>query len=1298
MEPAEGSGPNPSFEWIGRYGPPRATPSQDHLDQQRTRRLVTLGGAPWRGLFRGFSLTYTRSSLFYSTMKFCRFSYAVSVVLSLWFAAQGQNLVPNPSFEEGTSQPAAWTLAYGTGRWENFGNSGNRSVSVIGTGECGPQWRTTGCPVQPGKLYLARFWMMASNAATLQAFAGWDRVNRNISVDEPWRQYLLVAAMPTNLVNPVLRFGQCRAIGAIGVDDVEVWPAEAVHLLAGGHPLGLCESVRPRKYTYQTLFSSSPAAGNYAQGNHSRCLYQHTASFDTDHWTLFNGGDVIYRHDFGGFVFTNAQISVTTIYSQGGDLIVEASTNALEWVEAGRITPPATRLLQTNAPAVLFPTTSLFVRLRTTGSQMQVSKYRVEGDMPDLAISVDGKTWYLELGQPILDLKPVGMLESPTGWVWRVELRDEQQELRRLAFRCQIQGAGGIRQWEREEVVPASSTGTFDLPLASAGAWENTARLEVDDLGLAVSLLRANVSFIAPAVKDHYFGYTLPGTANCEAWWCESLYKVSRLRLEGTQPKEAVEIAAARNEYEPFQVVLRPREALTNVQVSVSDFTSVGLPQAARISATNVEVCLVEYVPIQQPSDYSGTAGEHPDPLVPVTGPFAVPANTNQPLWLTVYVPKDAPAGLYEAVVTIHCDGTDLTVPVRLRVFDFTLPDTTHTKTSYNVWVDDYWHKTSNNDQRRAVFDLYLENFRRHRVTPTMAQVYSPWMWSFVGEEVTIHTGAFDIAMARYLDEFGFTSFELMNPPDLLGPYWRYSEGYNRMLTKVIRAIMAHLREKGWAEKTYFWWYDEPQPVHYPKLIPEMRAAQLGAADLPRLSTVQPEAELYGHIDIWVPLATTWRWAINRVRARQALNEELWWYICCWPAYPCANYLIDHPAMNHRIRFWMAEGQGLAGDLYWCTMWYRGTNVSTRNPWVDPMSIGSNEVPLGNGDGMLLYPPVKTPPTSPLIAGPINSLRWELVRESLEDGEYFWLLRQGLQRARGRLGIGHPAIAEGEAARQQAIGLTRSIDDFEKDPQKLYAARLRLAEAIEALDDGTPTIVTQPGARTGKVGGSVSLRVEALGWPLPGYQWARDSVALPGATTSVLSLTNLTLADAGTYTATVSNALGTVTSAGAKVVVLTTGTEAPQILVQPADLERRTGEKAVLTATVVGTAPLSYQWFTAGSPIPGETNTTLLFTNLAASQFGTYQLVASNLAGSVTSAPARIISVDAPILQANWSPANNGLQLRFSTRRRPATVLVSSNYTSWSELIRVQPMADPVILLDTQATQHTARYYRVRTE
>ena len=1212
-----------------------------------------------------------------------------------------QNLVPNPSFESGDLQPSGWMQLYGNGKWENFGRTGTRCVSVSGTSDCGNRWATTGCAVEPGKLYVVRFWMMAPNPLTLQAFVGWDQVSRNISVDEPWRSYLLYAAMPSNMPNSALRVGQCRAYGTIAVDDVEVRPAVAIHQQIDGHYLGSGESLRPGKFIVQSLIHGSPAQGNVSPGNYSRSLHQHTAWYDTDHWTLLANAYVIYRHDMDGLVFTNAQVAVTSVYSTGGELVVDFSTNALDWVEAARMAPPsgyATRILQTNAPTTLLPTTSLFVRLRSTTGTLHVSKYRFEADVPENTLVADGKTWFFELDQQPLDVLPVGMRESPTGWVCQVQLSNSGSLERPLAINAQTEGPGGTRVWEAARTVAAQSTDVFEVPLLGAGASDNTMLLEVREMASNSSLFRGSLQFTVAAIWDTFFGYALPASEVCDFWWCEGTRKVSRLPRQSLAESTGIEIAAARNEYEPFQLVLRPRVTLTNVQVSVSDFIAAGAPEGGKISRTNVEVCLVEYVPVRQASDYSGAPGEHPDPLVPLTGAFGVPAETNQPLWFTVYVPKDAVAGRYQGEVRIEYDGAVATAQVGLRVFDFTLPDTTHTRTAYKISIDDYWHKLTNVEQQRSVWSLYMENARRHRITPAFPQLYSMIQWTMVGEEFVLDTTAFDVAMSRYLDEFHFNGFNLMEQPNMLGWYWKTTSEYRRLMPKLISAIMAHLRGKGWAEKAYVWWYDEPNPGVYPNLTADMKAVQVGAADLRRLVTVQADPPVYGSVDTWVPLLTTYRWALSRIKERQALGEDIWWFVSSWPAYPCPNNYIDHPAINHRIRAWMADRYDVGGDLYWATCWYKGTNGANRNPWLETMSLMGYDTLLGNGDGLLLYPPVKIPPTAPVLAGPINSLRWELIREAMEDGEYFWLLRQGLQRARGRLGIGHPAIAEGEAARQQAIGLTRSIDDFEKDPQKLYAARLRLAEAIEALDDGTPTIVTQPGARTGKVGGSVSLRVEALGWPLPGYQWARDGVALPGATTSVLSLTNLTLADAGTYTATVSNALGTVTSAGAKVVVLTTGTEAPQILVQPADLERRTGEKAVLTATVVGTAPLSYQWFTAGSPIPGETNTTLLFTNLAASQFGTYQLVASNLAGSVTSAPARIISVDAPILQANWSPANNGLQLRFSTRRRPATVLVSSNYTSWSELIRVQPAADPVILLDTQATQHTARYYRVRTE
>jgi hypothetical protein len=47
------------------------------------------------------------------------------------------------------------------------------------------------------------------------------------------------------------------------------------------------------------------------------------------------------------------------------------------------------------------------------------------------------------------------------------------------------------------------------------------------------------------------------------------------------------------------------------------------------------------------------------------------------------------------------------------------------------------------------------------------------------------------------------------------------------------------------------------------------------------------------------------------------------------------------------------------------------------------------------------------------------------------------------------------------------------------------------------------------------------------------YQWSLNGAALPGATTSTLTLNNVQTTDAGSYTVVVANAAGSVTSAGA---------------------------------------------------------------------------------------------------------------------------------------------------------------------
>ena len=111
----------------------------------------------------------------------------------------------------------------------------------------------------------------------------------------------------------------------------------------------------------------------------------------------------------------------------------------------------------------------------------------------------------------------------------------------------------------------------------------------------------------------------------------------------------------------------------------------------------------------------------------------------------------------------------------------------------------------------------------------------------------------------------------------------------------------------------------------------------------------------------------------------------------------------------------------------------------------------------GNGDGMLLYPACRKPSETPVVKGPVASMRWELLRDGLEDREYFWTLKQEMARLealradkpalRGRI---DKALEQASAALKLPDGLAESLVVYTKDPQDLLRARESLAKTIEA--------------------------------------------------------------------------------------------------------------------------------------------------------------------------------------------------------------------------------------------------------
>ncbi len=85
------------------------------------------------------------------------------------------------------------------------------------------------------------------------------------------------------------------------------------------------------------------------------------------------------------------------------------------------------------------------------------------------------------------------------------------------------------------------------------------------------------------------------------------------------------------------------------------------------------------------------------------------------------------------------------------------------------------------------------------------------------------------------------------------------------------------------------------------------------------------------------------------------------------------------------------------------------------------------------------------------------------------------------------------------------------------------------------------TIQTSPGDQALCAGASVFLFVGASGGQGLTYQWYRDAVEIAGATLAFLAIANADSADAGDYTAAVTNACGTVIAGPATLMVVTNG-------------------------------------------------------------------------------------------------------------------------------------------------------------
>ncbi|MCP4362154.1 MAG: DUF4091 domain-containing protein, partial [Chloroflexi bacterium] len=545
-------------------------------------------------------------------------------------------------------------------------------------------------------------------------------------------------------------------------------------------------------------------------------------------------------------------------------------------------------------------------------------------------------------------------------------------------------------------------------------------------------------------------------TAATQLWTTPPSERVFKDDAIPTETASGIKVYAAKNEFEPFQLIVKPAASGT-AAINVGDFGS----------GITAEIYQVKYVNITQTSDSLGRTGAYPDPLWPLQNGDTVnlTAAENTSFWITLHVPTATAAGDYTANVQIG----GINVPITLHVFNFAIPDELHVKSqmnfSHNTVLNNYSVPGTSSEYWFYV-DGMKQFFIDHRLTSKSplwpGGVTSNGGAPFIDYDCNMHIftdphgiWGFEHPADKYLNGngfnngVGFPSFMAatfqnndaaadQRPSTFCGQTRSASDWYmgnnpnspyNQRWFTYMTALQNYLSGLGYLDEAYYYMANEPQgQTGYDAVAWYSQELKQVAPNLKLMVSEEPKPEIYNHptytgskIDIWLPVLNQYDPTISHERSRNH-NEETWIYFLYGTRPPYFNPItLDHPGIESKFTGWFLWKYRIRGIAYY------SLNNWSQNPWTDPMTSGHN------GDTFMLYPPSEN--NQAIAYGSNNhrfvpSIRFELMRDSLEDYEYLYLLSGG-----------QPDVDQVNAADTQVDKIISGLTSYTRSGEFMYNLR-----------------------------------------------------------------------------------------------------------------------------------------------------------------------------------------------------------------------------------------------------------------
>lgn len=557
-------------------------------------------------------------------------------------------------------------------------------------------------------------------------------------------------------------------------------------------------------------------------------------------------------------------------------------------------------------------------------------------------------------------------------------------------------------------------------------------------------------------------------------WVEDGLTKIFKASQPSENASEEIRLDAARGGYWNAQLAVRSGSAaIEMLSVEASSLTG---PGGEIIEQEFITAVFEEFVTLDantsdlSPEDRLNAPDgslTYPDRITKSKEMKNLPAETTQPIWYSVYIPENVPAGTYSGSVTVCCNETAVaSVPVSVTVYDVTLPtgaeseyriyhwlgdfwDTADPMTQYGVekWSEDWWKviesyarymkKIRNNVVFLDVMDLTLPistihedgsveyNFDRFdrfvQIFEDAGAIGYLHASSFLGWEDTF------VIPDKVVLKDGKPTLEYIHLQDL-------EDGKpNQFMLDFFTQLDTHLREKGWLDRyaqgggsepqadvdyeVVNWFYDTMQE-YFPQF--HIDDPNHVFKPTPNIGSYVIKQDNYDqHKEHW--------------QALQSQGKDIMLYVCSPPADGYMNRLTQMELAKALLLHWYTFENDMVGYLHWgFNVWY-GDDVLNKGDarWT--------------GDAYIVYPDKEN-------LDVFSSIRSEAQLEGAQDHALMELLAQRGQKAR---------------ALEIARSIVQSGNTYTTNHNAIYAARRALLESL-APQEGI-TSFTDDLRNTGKM-------------------------------------------------------------------------------------------------------------------------------------------------------------------------------------------------------------------------------------